>query len=88
MDDDETRLWMVERAYDTRNLITLIYATTDGERYHQKELSSSMLSRTAVTAAIEQPDKDLESVDDSETRQRYATEATRMADAHAPDDEV
>ncbi|MFC6960646.1 hypothetical protein [Halocatena marina] len=85
--DNEVRLWMVERTYDTRNLITLIYATTDGERYYQKELSSSLLSRTTVTAAIEVADEDLEPTSD-DTRQRYAEEATRMAEKHAPDDEV
>lgn len=86
-DDSETRLWMVERTYDTRNLVTLIYATTDGEQYHQKELSSSILPRMTVTAAITVFTKNLASVD-GETRERYAREATRMAEEHAPDDEV
>lgn len=88
MVDDEIRLWMVERSYDTRNLVTLIYATTDGQRYHQKELSSNMLSQTEVTAAIDASPESLESVDDIETRDRYATEAERMEETHAPDDEV
>lgn len=85
---EDVRLWMVERSYDTRNLVTVVYATTDGDRYHRKELSVSMLSRTDVTAAIELPATDLEPVEDGQRRQRYATEATRMADTHAPDDAV
>lgn len=85
---DDVRLWMVERSYDTRNLITVVYATTDGEYYHQKELSSSMLSRTDVTAGIEISTTDLEPIEDEQRRQRYATEATRMAETHAPDDSV
>jgi hypothetical protein len=85
---DEIRLWMVERSYDTRNLVTLIYATTDGQRYQQKELSSNMLSQTEVTAAIDANPESLEPVEDIETRDRYATEAERMEEQHAPDDEV
>ncbi|RRJ32212.1 hypothetical protein [Halocatena pleomorpha] len=85
---DDVRLWMVERSYDTRNLITVVYATTDGDRYHQKELSATMLSRTEVTAAVDLPRDTLEPVDDEQRRQRYATEATRMAETHAPDEAV
>lgn len=85
---EDVRLWMVERSYDTRNLITVVYATTDGDRYHRKELSSSMLSRMDVTAATEIPATDLEPIEDEQRRQRYATEATRMAETHAPDDAV
>lgn len=85
---DDVRLWMVERSYDARNLVMVVYATTDGDRYYRKELSASMLARTDVTAAIEIPVTDLQPVDDEQRCQRYATEATRMADAHAPDDAV
>lgn len=85
---DEIRLWMVERSYDTRNLVTLIYATIDGQRYYQKELSSNMLSQTAVTAAIDADPESLEPVEDIETQDRYATEAERMEETHAPDDEI
>lgn len=86
--DDDVRLWMVERSYDTRNLVTVVHATTDGDSYHRKELSASMLARTDVTAGITVPASDLEPVEDEQRRQRYATEATRMADTHAPDDAV
>lgn len=85
---EDVRLWMVERSYDTRNLITVVYATTDGDRYHRKELSSSMLSHMDVTAATEISATDLEPIEDEQRRQRYATEATRMAETHAPDDAV
>jgi hypothetical protein len=88
MSADEIRLWMVERSYDTRNLVTLIYATTDGQRYYQKELSSNMLSQTEVTAAIDADPESLEPVEDIATQDRYATEAERMEEMHAPNDEV
>lgn len=82
------RAWMVERSYDSRNLVTLVYATPDGERYLQKELSANMLPQVATTAAIDvEPDR-LADVADDETRERYAEEAARMADQHDPDEEV
>lgn len=86
MDEDEIRLWMVERSYDSRNLVTLVYATPDGGRYHRKELSSTLLSRTEVTASIDYPADSLEPVSDADLRERYAKEAARMANTHAPDD--
>ncbi|MDZ7745336.1 MAG: hypothetical protein U5K28_01965 [Halobacteriales archaeon] len=30
--------WLVERSYGSRNLITLVYATPDGERQNRKEM--------------------------------------------------
>lgn len=88
MAEDEIRLWMVERSYDSRNLVTLVYATPDGSRYLQKELSSTLLSRTEVTAAIDVTAESLEPVTDEELRERYAKEATRMVDTHSPDDVI
>ena len=39
MADDEIRAWLVERTFsdDEQNLVILVYATTDGERYLRKE---------------------------------------------------
>jgi hypothetical protein len=54
--DDAVRVWLVERTYsdDEQNLIILVYATTDGERYLRKEraLTSSGDDRP-TTAAID-----------------------------------
>ena len=82
------RLWLVEREYDTRQTVTLVYATTDGEREYRRQASVELLGRNPATAAVERDGADLDGVDDPETRDRYATEAARMAENHDPDDEV
>ena len=87
-DPDPVRLWLVERDYDDRNLVTLVYATPDGERYHQREQSAHLLSQgDGVTAATDADPNDLATVDES-TRKRYAREAERMRERHDPDDSV
>ncbi len=85
---DGVRCWLVERSYDDRDIVTLVYATGDGARYNQRELSATALSRISVTAAREIPDDDLRAVEDPATRERYAAEAERMAESHDPDDPV
>jgi hypothetical protein len=85
---DTVRCWLVERTYSDRDLVTLVYATPDGERALRKELSSSMLPRTTVTAAADvEPDR-LQPVTDPDERERYATEADRVRENNAPDDEI
>src|SRR6056297_1553407 len=89
-DDDATvRAWLVERSYDDRNLITLVYATPDGERALRKEIAATVLHQrgTRITAAIDADEAQLAAVDAAD-RERYATEAARMADRHDPDDEI
>jgi hypothetical protein len=85
---DAERLWLVERTYTDRDLVVLIYATPDGTRRLRKELASTMLQRTTVTAAIEADSEDLSGVDDEETRQRYASEVERVRADHDPDDPI
>ena len=85
---DSERLWLVERTYTDRDLVVLIYATPDGERRLRKELSSTMLQRTSVTAAVEAAPEDLSRVEDAETRERYATEVERVWADHDPDDPI
>lgn len=90
-DDEETvRAWLVERSYDDRGLITMVYATPDGERARRKELSATVMNQRglAPTAATEVDAADLDEVTDEETRERYAEEVARMREKHAPDDEV
>jgi len=86
--DSGVRLWLVERSYDDRNLLCLVYATPDGERALRRELSAAALDRAAVTAARTADPADLRPVEDAADRERYAAEAARMADRHAPDDPV
>mgnify|MGYP006279456241 CR=1 FL=1 len=89
-DAEETvRCWLVERSsFGDERMVTLVYAPPKGDRHLRKQLSPNLLMRKRVTAAEDvEPDR-LEPVDDAATRERYATEAARMADRHDPDDEV
>lgn len=89
-DDDTVRAWLVERSYDDRGLIVMVYATPDGERARRKELSATVMNQRGVapTAATEVAAADLDEVTDDETRERYAAEVARMREKHDPDDEV
>jgi len=89
-DDSGTdRLWLVERTYTDKGLVSLVYATPDGEYAVQRQRSMNMLQRGAdVTAAIPAEDASLEPVDDETTREQYADEAARMAADHDPNDAV
>lgn len=89
-DAESVRAWLVERSYDDRGLIVLVYATPDGERARRKELAATVMHQRGIapTAATEVDAADLDEVTDPETRERYAAEATRMRERHDPDDEV
>jgi len=85
----ETRLWLVERTYDDKGLISLTYATTDGESVRRIERAPIAVERSGgVTAAVDADASGLEPVEDDDLRDRYATEATRMAERHDPDETV
>ncbi|WP_152039448.1 hypothetical protein [Salinigranum salinum] len=86
---ESTRVWLVERSYDDRNLITLVYATPDGERALRKERSATVMQQqgSRTTAALDAAVESLTPVDPVD-RDRYAAEAERMRDRHDPDDEV
>lgn len=86
--DGPVRCWLVERSYDDRGLVRLVYATPDGERAYRREISSSLLSDVAVTAAREVEADRLEPVADAATRERYAAEAARVRENHEPDEEI
>ncbi|WP_435077761.1 hypothetical protein [Halococcus sp. AFM35] len=82
------RVWLVERGYNNRDLIVLKYATPDGERLFRRELSAQAIGVDTVTAAKDVSPADLEAVDDTDRRERYADEVERMADEHDPDDTI
>ncbi|SDR01005.1 hypothetical protein [Natronobacterium texcoconense] len=89
--DETTRVWLVERTYsdDEQNLIILTYATTDGRQYFRKERALTGDSDVrGTTAAVESESSNLGPVDDPELKEQYATEATRMAEKHDPDDAI
>lgn len=84
-----TRLWLVERSYDDRNLVSFVYATPDGDKQLRKELSVTLLRQRGepMTAAVDVDSTELGDVDPAD-RERYATEATKMQSTHAPDDPI
>lgn len=84
-----TRLWLVERSYDDRNLISFTYATVDGTKQLRKELSMTLLRRRSrpITAAIEADEDELSAVDES-NQEQFAAEAEKMQSEHDPDDEI
>lgn len=84
---DTERVWLVERDYNDKGMVVLVYATTDGRRHVRKQFSEQMAMRRDVTAAIDVETDRLEPTHDDE-RERYAAEATRMAADHDPDDAV
>lgn len=85
--DDTERVWLVEREYTDKGLVTIVYATTDGERYLQRQLSERMLMRSEVTAGQDVAPDRLEPTPEDE-RERYAAESSRMAENHDRDDAV
>jgi hypothetical protein len=84
--EETVQCWLVHREYTDKGLVTLVYATPDGERAVTMQRSSNMLARTDVTAARDVDAADLQRVDDPDTRERYATEADRTRSNHDPDD--
>ena len=89
-DERDERVWLVERTYgdDELNLIILVYATTDGERYVRKERAlTSFADDRPTRASLSVPAAELGETDPDD-RERYADEATRMAERHAPGDRI
>jgi hypothetical protein len=82
------RCWLVDRQSRDENLVTLIYATTDGERHLTEQLSFNLLRRRETTAARDVPVEKLEATASDEERERYATQAQSMAERHDPDETV
>jgi hypothetical protein len=92
MTDDSVRVWLVERTYsdDEQNMLILVYATPDGERYHRKERALTSLHGGVpdVEAAIDVDPDQLGAVTDAEERSYYVDAAGRTAENHDPDDVV
>lgn len=90
-DGDAVRVWLVERTYsdDEQNVVILTYATPDGEQYFRKERALTSFTDVRDTmAAVDAEQDNLGVVEDPERKERYATEAARMAEEHAPDDVI
>ena len=88
---ESVRVWLVERTYsdDEQNIVILVYATPDGERYFRKERALTSFGDVRdTTAAVDADPSNLGAVTDADERERFASEATRMAANHDPDDLV
>ena len=83
------RVWLVERTYgdDEQNMIILTYATPDGRRDFRKEraLPSFTGPDRATPVSMQVEEGNLGTVDDADTRERYANEVERMAEKHDRD---
>lgn len=86
-DDGPVRIWLVDRSYDDKGLVRIVYATPDGERCRRFEWAAGSLGRREVTAAREADPSDLQQVPEAD-REGYRTEARRMRERHEPDEEV
>lgn len=90
-DRETVRVWLVERTLsdDEQNIIVHEYATSDGERYYREERAvTSAANARPTTAAVDVDPRNLGPVLDDDERERYATEASRMAAEHDPDDHI
>ncbi len=86
-DDGGVRVWLVDRQYDDGGMVTLVYATPDGERRYRTQFSAAYLESRSVTTAREEPASELDSVPEGE-QERYRTEVERVQARHDPGDEV
>lgn len=89
--DETVRVWLVERTYsdDEQNIVILVYATPDGERYLCKERAlTSFDDARETTAALDVALSALGTVGDAETRTEYAASAKRTRAQYAPDESV
>lgn len=85
---ETVRCWLVERDYFDENVVTLVYATPEGDRHVTQQKSTALLRKQPPTAGMDVDTERLEPVPDPETRERYATEADRVAADHDPDDRI
>jgi hypothetical protein len=87
---EAVRVWLVERTYsdDEQNLIILVYATPDGRRSFRKERALTSFTGPAreTPVSLEVDPENLSAVDDPDRRERFAAEASRMAETHDPGD--
>jgi hypothetical protein len=86
-DAAEARVWLVERDYTDKGMLTLAYATTAGDRVWRRQLSPVALDGDGVRAARTVDTDDLSPAPERD-RERYAAAARRVAARNAPDDRL
>ncbi|ADJ13561.1 hypothetical protein [Halalkalicoccus jeotgali] len=82
---DTVQCWLVERTYDDKGLIRLVYAPTNGSGQFVTERAAA--TGVDATAAMEVDPEKLDSIAE-ENAERYEGEAERMAGRHDPDESV
>lgn len=82
---DTIQCWLVERTYDDKGLIRLVYAPPDGSGQFITERAAA--TGADATAAIEVDPEKLDPVE-KENTDRYENEAARMAERHDPDESI
>ena len=86
---ETVRVWMVERGYTNRDLITLVYATPDGERALRNERAAATMGHGSGVSAARDIDPDrLSPVADGETVERYRREVERTVEKYDPDETI
>jgi len=80
-ESDAVRVWFVAREYTDKGLLTVRYATPDGERVFEKQQSPTAPDPTAARDVA--PAK-LVPVEDPETADRYRTEVERVRETNGP----
>lgn len=84
-DSDTIQCWLVERTYDDKGLIRIVYAPSDGSGQFITERAAAR--GTDATAAVSVDPDRLDPIDE-EKAERYASEAERMAERHDPDESI
>ena len=82
----EYRCWMVDREHNDKGMVVITYATTDGRHVRERRVAAAL--GTATPAAIDVSGEDVTRVTDPDRQAWYASEASRMAERHSPDDAV
>lgn len=85
MSDETVQVWLVEREFTDKGLVTLTYATPDGEHALVEQRATNNISD--VTAARD-VDTDRLTPTDEADRERYAGEVERVAGRHDPDERI
>jgi hypothetical protein len=83
-----TDVWLVDRQFDSKGLVRLTYATPDGKRVHTTEVSERRLMMGDGVTAGRDVEASALGETPEESVERFATEATRMAAEHDPDETV
>ncbi|GGL30003.1 hypothetical protein GCM10009037_12130 [Halarchaeum grantii] len=84
-EDDAVRVWFVGREYTDKGMLTVEYATPDGEHHFEKQQS---LNAPDPTAARDVDPAKLTPVADEATRERYRSEVGRVRENNDPEDAI